>query len=158
MKLVFAYGSNLNPLQMVRRCPATEFFSTAELPGFRLVFAGSSPRWGGAVATLERAPRSEARAHGVLYHVTTRDLEALDRCEGHPAIYRRTLCAARNENGIIFIASTYVLVRGAEDASPPSNEYFGTIRRGYDAWRLPIQALFAAERRSRVALTPLRHV
>ena len=41
MKYYLAYGSNLNLVQMFRRCPHARVIGHTSLPGMRLVFRGS---------------------------------------------------------------------------------------------------------------------
>jgi len=86
--LVFAFGSNLDIEQMHRRCGGVDVEGIAILPGYRLVFAGWSARWRGAVATI--LPSAAGRVPGVLYRVSRAGLDALDRFEGVPTVYERT--------------------------------------------------------------------
>jgi len=44
--LCFAYGSNLDPAQMRRRCPRARPGRRATLYGYRLAFGGHSQAWG----------------------------------------------------------------------------------------------------------------
>jgi len=84
---MFAYGSNLSRAQMKRRCPNAVFAGKATLHGYRLVFAGHSTTWNGAVATLAKDPQS--RVEGVLYRMTREEVELLDAHEGAPKVYQR---------------------------------------------------------------------
>ena len=54
--LYFAYGSNLDPARMRRRCATATPVGPAMLGGWRLAFGGHSRAWGGPVATLVKAP------------------------------------------------------------------------------------------------------
>ena len=83
----FAYGSNLDPGQMRRRCPTAVPIGPARLLGWRLVFGGHSRAWGGPVATLVRGAGD--RVAGLLYELSRADLAELDRFEGHPLLYQR---------------------------------------------------------------------
>ena len=40
-KLYLAYGSNLNIVQMIIRCPDAKFYGTAEIKDYELLFKGS---------------------------------------------------------------------------------------------------------------------
>src|SRR5260221_14375753 len=53
----FAYGSNLEPEQMSRRCPGHTVVGLGELRDHRLTFPLTSHDWGGGVASV-------AGAHG----------------------------------------------------------------------------------------------
>ena len=125
--LYFAYGSNLDGRQMRRRCPSAEAVGAAWLPDHRLAFAGHSRLWGGAVATVVRAP--DAFVEGLLYRISTEDLAALDRCEGHPAFYRRVRREVLDEGGLRLRPHLYVL--DARPEAPPASGYLGTLRRAY---------------------------
>lgn len=81
-KLYLAYGSNLNIVQMIIRCPDAKFYGTAEIKDYELLFKGSKT---GAYLTIERRKGSNVPV-GV-WAVTERDINALDRYEGFPAFY-----------------------------------------------------------------------
>ena len=77
--MYFAYGSNMNPERMGKRCPGATVIGVALLRGYRLserLYADIDPEPGGAV-------------HGVLYAITAEHLKSLDLCEGCPRTYRR---------------------------------------------------------------------
>jgi len=143
--LVFAYGSNLFPGQMFERCPSARFVERATIVGTRLVFAGFSARWRGAVAGLEVAKGQ--RTHGVIYSMSDADLSQLDRVEGHPSYYLRVGTHVRTGRGYTR-CFTYALIRTNEFTTPPSEEYATRVRDGYRAWNLPIAALDGAIRRA----------
>lgn len=73
MPLYFAYGSNMVPEQMARRCPAARFLGTAVLGShcFAVIRGGH-----GTVL-----PRRGAQVHGVLWQVSRGAMAALDRYE-----------------------------------------------------------------------------
>lgn len=125
--IYFAYGSNLDLEQMGRRCPGARALGTAILGGFRLGFAGRSSLWGGGVATLVRD--IEAFVPGLLWTLAPSDLERLDRFEGHPYAYERTLLQVCDADGNDVRACVYI----KEGASPnaPTDDYAGLIRRAY---------------------------
>ena len=52
MTLYAAYGSNLDPRQMLLRAPHSPHLGTGWLRGWRLTFGGEEIGWEGAVATL----------------------------------------------------------------------------------------------------------
>lgn len=139
--LIFAFGSNLDLAQMRRRCPTARAVEAAVLPGHRLAFAGWSERWGGAVATIERARRKHTL--GALYDVGIDDLLVLDAHEGHPHHYQRVGVRVRTCGaGARAYAYAYQLQAGQPGA--PSAAYRDAIARGYDAWGLAPSALDAA--------------
>jgi hypothetical protein len=127
-RLYFAYGSNLNLDGMAARCPDSEPVGVAILGGWALTFRG--------VADIER--REGARTHGALWRISDRDLEGLDAYEGYPRLYRRELVPVRTAEDEL-VALTYVM--NDDYLGLPSLPYYGTIKRGYEQWGLPLLAL-----------------
>ena len=72
----FAYGSNLDPLQMRLRCPEAKFVSTAKLDGYRICFPRKSFVRDCAVISIEPVP-GEA-VWGALYELDGVDIARLD--------------------------------------------------------------------------------
>lgn len=81
-KYYIAYGSNLYVEQMERRCPGACIAGTAMLEGWQLLYRGSKT---GSYLTIERAEGK--RIPVVIWSVTRRDEQALDRYEGYPTFY-----------------------------------------------------------------------
>ncbi|MGH3069997.1 MAG: gamma-glutamylcyclotransferase family protein, partial [Streptosporangiaceae bacterium] len=52
MALYAAYGSNMDPAQMLVRCPHSPQRGTGWLEGWRLTFGGEDIGWDGALATV----------------------------------------------------------------------------------------------------------
>ena len=77
--LYFAYGSNMNPTRMAKRCPGAITLGRAKLPHYRLAER--------LYADIEFEEESEL--HGVLYCITENHLHKLDSYEGYPKVYRR---------------------------------------------------------------------
>jgi gamma-glutamylcyclotransferase (GGCT)/AIG2-like uncharacterized protein YtfP len=103
----------------------------ARLPGFRLVFKGYSKTWGGGVADIE--PSKEGVVYGVVYNISKRQLEELDRYEGYPNVYKRAqVKIITEEEEEVLPAITYVKAR-EEPYSMPSKRYVETIIRGLKA-------------------------
>ena len=75
-----AYGSNMDPEQMLQRAPHYPMAGTGWLHGWRLTFGGEDIGWEGALATLVEYDTS--RVFVVLYDVTAADEYNLDRWEG----------------------------------------------------------------------------
>lgn len=83
----FAYGSNLDQEQMRKRCPDSKLIGKSGLHGYRLDFTRFSKGWGGGVADI--VPDDKLCVLGLLFMVSSEDLEILDKYEGHPFIYIR---------------------------------------------------------------------
>jgi gamma-glutamylcyclotransferase (GGCT)/AIG2-like uncharacterized protein YtfP len=126
--LYFAYGSNLSHAQMSQRCPASEPFSPGRLLGYRLVFAGTSDRWGGAVADIR--PDENWYVQGGIYRMTDPDLEKLDGYEGHPDFYKREKVKLIVPSGEMIEAWVYRMVKKRK-IGKPSLSYVETIIRGF---------------------------
>jgi len=125
--LYFAYGSNLDPAQMRRRCPTSAPAGPATLDGWRLAFGGRSRTWGSPVATLVRA--SNHQVAGLLYKLSPVEIAVLDRYEGHPFAYRRRPLVVVDEAGHRRRAHVYVLPVSEE--APPAPGYLGVLWQAY---------------------------
>jgi gamma-glutamylcyclotransferase (GGCT)/AIG2-like uncharacterized protein YtfP len=126
--LYFAYGSNLDFEGMAARCPDREPVAPAILTDWALTFRG--------VADIERHP--SAVVHGALWRISARDLDRLDAYEGHPGLYRRELVAVHAAGSA---AKALVYVMNEDYLGLPSRRYYECIKRGYEQWGLPVEAL-----------------
>ena len=79
MFLYFAYGSNMNPARMAKRCPGAIDLGGAVLRNHRVVER--------LYADIDFEEGAEMQ--GVLYVITEEHLRKLDRFEGYPSVYRR---------------------------------------------------------------------
>ncbi len=138
--LYFAYGSNLDPARMRRRCPTAAPVGPATLWGWRLAFGGHSRVWGGPVATLVRA--ANERVDGLLYELALADLAELDRVEGHPLSYRRERLQLVDEHGRGRRAHVYILPVAGE--APPAPGYLDVLWRAYRRLGFDRDSLLAA--------------
>jgi hypothetical protein len=87
--LYAAYGSNMDPEQMLLRCPHSPQRGTGWLEGWRLTFGGEDIGWYGALATVAEEPGS--RVFVVLYDVSdTADARTRNRksrpCTRHAGV------------------------------------------------------------------------
>ena len=83
----FSYGSNMDYKQMKKRCPDAKYFGVGFLQDYKLAFTRYSQKWESAVADVLVSPGDVV--WGVIYILSSDDLEKLDRYEGQPSIYRR---------------------------------------------------------------------
>jgi len=102
MRFYFAYGSNMAPLAMARRCPHAELMGAAVLPHHRFAIIRSGH------GTVLRKPGADV--HGVLWHIGARDEAALDRYEEVArGLYRRerrlVLFHGRRILALIYVAA-----------------------------------------------------
>jgi len=123
-QLYAAYGSNMNLEQMSYRCPYATVIGNAELPGYQLLFRGSQ---GGAVATVE--PKENSNVPILLWEITPRDEEELDRYEGWPRFYRKETVVVSYKGKLVEVMA-YIM----NDGYPlglPGQRYYNTIVEGY---------------------------
>lgn len=140
--LYFAYGSNLDDDQMRSRCPSAREVGRAVLGNHALTFGGFSHRWGGAVASVLRAPGG--RVEGVLYQIDEGDVRALDRFEGHPFAYERVIKLVVDERGRRRRAALYRQPEEDFEPWPPPQGYFEVLWRAYARLGFDAGALAAA--------------
>ena len=133
MTLYFAYGSNMDPLQMEQRCPGAVVIGPARLDGYRLAFVWDSPGWGGGVGTV--FPARGGMVWGVLWELTDDDEKALDRYEGVAVGAYTKERVVPDADGKPVNAFVYV----ATDTRPkqPSARYVDALVRGAKAFSLP---------------------
>jgi arsenate reductase len=146
--LYFAYGSNLEPVQMAHRAPGHRVVGRAVLPGHVLRFRGYGRDWKGAVATIEPEPGRDV--HGVVFAVTPEHYASLDGYEGYDGpgragnLYERVPARVVLEDGGEISVHTYVMRRDPEGA--PSRRYRDAIVAGMRHHGLPAAAIAALER------------
>jgi gamma-glutamylcyclotransferase (GGCT)/AIG2-like uncharacterized protein YtfP len=80
MTIYAAYGSNMDPAQMLQRCPHSPLSGTGWIKGWRLTFGGEDLGWEGALATV--VPDEDGTVFVALYDVTALDQARLDAWEG----------------------------------------------------------------------------
>lgn len=119
MTLYAAYGSNLDPRQMLLRAPHSPHRGTGWLRGWRLTFGGEDIGWEGAVATL-----AEGEFHSVfvsIYDLTPADENALDEWEGvNTDLYRKIRVRVETLDGSPLC---YVYVLNSFEGGLPSQRY-----------------------------------
>jgi hypothetical protein len=85
--LYAAYGSNMDPAQMLDRCPHSPQRGTGWLEGWRLTFGGDDIGWDGALTTV--VEDAAERVFVMLYDVPEIDEKALDVWDGVTLGYYR---------------------------------------------------------------------
>ena len=133
-KIYLAYGSNLNLEQMTYRCPYATVLGVSELVDYRLLFRGGK---GSAVATVEPCDGSSVPV--LLWEITPRDEEALDRYEGFPNLYRKETIEVKL-GGNPVSAMVYIM-NEKYPVSIPGKRYYDTIVEGYTSSGLDIAVL-----------------
>ncbi len=141
-RLYFAFGSNLDLAQMARRCPRARVTNVASLPGFELVFAGYSPSWRGAVATVNERERATVRG------LCTRSTTQTSRCSIATRATRIGTCGttfgcALGARKLVRV-ETYLL---DAELGEPSRAYLEQIARAYREHGFSLAPLLPAARR-----------
>ncbi len=114
MALYFAYGSNMDLVQMGNRCERAATVGTARLASYRFIINSHG------VATIVPDPASAVE--GLLWSITDADERSLDRHEGvRRGVYRKALVELETQEGKTVKALVYI----AADSTP------GVPRPGY---------------------------
>jgi hypothetical protein len=161
MGLYAAYGSNMDPAQMLRRCPSSPHTGTGWIRGWRLTFGAEEYGWEGAMATLvpdddpvpgrhaADQPPPSAGVFVALYDLTEADERALDAWEGADSgLFRRVHLRVHTLTGD---AVAYVDVLDAFEGGLPSARHLGAIADAAEAAGAPtdyVTALRSRECRS----------
>lgn len=137
MKYYVAYGSNLSVAQMAFRCPDAHVIGKATLKDWKLVFR--------VHATIEPCKGSEVPV--IVWAISERDEQRLDRYEGYPKYYRKQYLSVsvHTPGSKRFNARAMVYIMNAgRSIVPPSPEYFYTISEGYERFHLNRDILIKA--------------
>ncbi len=147
MGLYAAYGSNMDPAQLLRRCPSSPFAGTGWIPGWRLTFGAEDLGWEGALASVVEEPGSHVFVG--LYDLTDGDAAELDAWEGaDTGLYRRIHLRVHT---LTDDEIAYVYVLDAFEGGLPSARHLGGIADAAEAAGAPadyVTALRSRECRS----------
>ncbi|WP_084477022.1 gamma-glutamylcyclotransferase family protein [Actinokineospora enzanensis] len=133
MPLYAAYGSNMDPGQMMQRAPHSPMAGTGWLVGWRLTFGGEDLGWEGALATLVEEPGSQVFV--VLYDVPEEDEVNLDRWEGAElALHSKIRLRVQTLEGSVL---SWLYVLDAYEGGLPSARYLGVVADAAEAAGAP---------------------
>ncbi|GAA4861795.1 MULTISPECIES: gamma-glutamylcyclotransferase [Saccharopolyspora] len=133
MPLYAAYGSNMDPAQMMKRAPHSPMAGTGWLQGWRLTFGGEDYGWEGALATIVEHDGSQVFT--VLYDVPAEDEGQLDRWEGSElGMHKKLRLRVDTLDGPV-LAWLYVL--DAYEGGLPSARYLGVMADAAEAAGAP---------------------
>jgi gamma-glutamylcyclotransferase (GGCT)/AIG2-like uncharacterized protein YtfP len=125
--LHFAYGSNMDRALMRVNCPSAKAVGTAVLRNHRFIIASCG------YASVER--RDGASVQGVLWRLTPRDVDALDRYESvATGLYDRDTLPVQGPTGQ---ASALVYVARARGLGRPKPGYLELVVAAARDWQLP---------------------
>jgi len=147
MAIYAAYGSNLDPGQMLARCPHSPAAGTGWLEGWRLTFGAEDVGWEGSLATLVEDPAG--RVFVALYDVTPFDESRLDSWEGaDTGLYNKIRLRVQTLDGEV-LAWFYVL--DGYEGGLPAARYLGVMADAAEKAGAPadyVEALRTRECRS----------
>lgn len=122
-ELYFAYGSNLNIVQMDNRCPLAQLVSRAVLEGYELAF-----RCGVLTILLAK----DGKVEGVVWKINAHDESALDRYEGYPRLYGKELLTVQTEEGQQRVMGYIMNAPYRDKPQFPTAGYAAVVLQGYE--------------------------
>jgi hypothetical protein len=129
--LYFAYGSNMNELQIRTRCTNPVVVGIARLADHRIAFFGHSRTWDGGMETVIAAPGEDI--WGVLYQLSFLDWDRLDawqdaRLDGTGAYFHYPVHVTDTAGSDLVVLLYKKDLQG--EAKMPSREYLNHIVQG----------------------------
>lgn len=125
-KYYIAYGSNLNYIQMMIRCPKAKIAGTATLEGWELLFKGSKT---GSYLTIE--PKEGSKVPVAIWKITEENERALDIYEGFPNFYYKEGIEVTMNSGRKIKAFAYIM-HEERPTGIPTIAYLNTCKSGYE--------------------------
>ncbi len=133
MTLYAAYGSNLDPLQMMLRAPHSPARGSGWLVGWRLTFGGEDLGWEGSLATV--VEDADSQVFVALYDISKDDEDALDEWEGSDlGLYTKIRVRVATLEGDV---TAWLYVLDAYEGGLPSARYLGIIADAAEAAGAP---------------------
>ena len=126
--LYFAYGSNLNHLQMKRRCKDSIYLKKINLKNFRLTFRSKY-----RAADIE--PKKNSIVPGGLFEISKSDEKKLDIYEDYPILYKKYYFLYYSKK-----VMTYTMVKKSKFKFP-TERYLNIVKQGYKDCNLNIEVL-----------------
>ena len=125
--IYFAYGSNMCPEQMARRCPGGQALGQAELRDWRFLINTRT------YATIEARPG--AATHGVLWSLTPEHITELDHYEAvaEGMYFKKNLIVQRADRSV----GALVYIDPVCEFGQPEQAYLRTILEGAAHFGLP---------------------
>ena len=121
--LYFAYGSNLNHLQMKKRCKDSIFLKKINLRNFKLTFRSKY-----RAADIEKKKNSIVQ--GGLFEISKSDEKKLDFYEDYPILYKKYYFTYYRKK-----VMTYTMTKKTEFKFP-EERYLNIVKRGYKDCKL----------------------
>jgi hypothetical protein len=133
--LYAAYGSNLDPMQMLLRAPHSPGRGTGWLVGWRLTFGGEDLGWEGSLATVVEDDDPATQVFVALYDISEADEDALDEWEGSDlGLYTKIRVRVATLEGDV---TAWLYVLDGYEGGLPSARYLGLIADAAEAAGAP---------------------
>ena len=116
-QLYFSFGSNMSTPQMLERCPSAERVGIGVIPTYELVFKRKGSYRPGGVASIVPSEDPGQSVFGVIWKITSEDLEGLDKIED-PSAYERVTIDVQLLEGQTFPCQTYLAFPQAQHVTP----------------------------------------
>ena len=129
--LYFAYGSNLNHIQMKRRCKDSIFLKKIKLKDFRLTFRSK-------YRAADIQPKKNSLVPGGLFEISKNDEKKLDVYEDYPILYKKYYFKYYQRK-----VMTYTMVKKTKFIYP-TKKYLNVVKRGYKDCKLNKKYLLKA--------------
>lgn len=123
-----AYGSNLNIVQMDRRCPGAQVAFTGRLNGYQLVFRMSQS---GHYLSVDPCEGSSVQV--AVWQISFDHELTLDICEGYPRHYQKAVLPVECDasQGSVEIEGILYYLPEEREEGPCSREYLERVLAGY---------------------------
>jgi gamma-glutamylcyclotransferase (GGCT)/AIG2-like uncharacterized protein YtfP len=131
--LMFAYGMNTNQQEMSARCPSAVSLGHARLIDYQFRFATHA----------DVIKCNNSYVDGVLWEISSDNLQALDVLEGYPYYYTRKPRRVAYQNRVV-MAETYYMLPGNLQALPTSS-YFNLVEQGYQQHGIATDQIYNAQ-------------
>ena len=116
--LYFAYGSNLNHIQMKKRCKDSVFLKKINLINFTLNFRSKY-----RAADIE--PKKNSIVPGALFEISKSDEKKLDVYEDYPVLYKKYYFTYYGKKVMTYYMNKKTIFRF------PTDRYLNVVKRGY---------------------------
>ena len=121
--LYFAYGSNLNHIQMKDRCIGAKYIKKYTLNGYKLCFSHKTNHSIYGHANIIKNKKS--KVYGALWNINKKDEKELDWYEGVDYnYYQKEYFTINGKKVLVYIQNIYYLKK-------PNSTYLHTIIEGY---------------------------
>jgi len=116
-ELYFAYGSNLDPIQMKDRVEEWISSERVHAEGYKRVFNVKSRRWGGWAANLKKTDSIADKSYGIVYRITNQQLDTMTGFEGIEPIS----ISVKTESGQELDVKAYIWPKEEPSHEPPQD-------------------------------------